>query len=150
MKLVPWHRFCHPPKETISTDIVSKAELARKAGVDVQTISRVAEVQDDPEITAALREGKMSTREAVRERQRKVEQKAEKFQPQKDFYKMSADVASTITWLRDIIRRDWESGLRMGKMDIKGHAPRIIKYIDEAIERLERFKKMLEEALDNG
>lgn len=131
---------------TVKPGVPTYTDLARKAGVSVPTVKRVATVQDDDELKEQLRSGETSARAAEREYERKVVEKGAK--PKQDFYKMSAEVASTITWLRDIIRRDWESGLRMGKVDVKGHVPRLIKYIDEAIERLEKFKAALEEAYD--
>lgn len=127
----------------------SYTDLARKAGVSDMTISRVTEIQDSPDLKAAVREGTMSATEAQRERHRRTIAKAERVQPAIDEYKRSAGVMETITLLRAIINRDWSSGLHQGKFDIKGHAPRIIGYIDDAIKSLKEFRAEVEEELRN-
>ena len=93
-----------------------------------------------------MREGRLTAREASREAERRAIEKGEKVQPQEDHWKAAPAVKETITNLRWIIKQDWGAGLEQGKVDVKGHIPRIIGYIDDAMVVLENLKTKLQEA----
>jgi len=129
----------------------SYTELARKAGVSEQTIKRVAEVQDRPELTAQLREGTMTARSASNERMREVAKKAE-IEPTWQGLYAKAPYANAITQALSAVINGVDRWLSneygLSKIDPRGHTPLLLKRVDQAIAALERFKKALEELRD--
>jgi len=135
-------------KESRGGDEISRAELAREAGVDAITVERIADAQRFPDLKAKLRAGDLDARAAEREVMKKTVAKAEKNRPKVDEYKSAPSVKDVIRRLREIVGYGWLKGLEHGKVDVKGHIPRIIVYCDEAIDILQNFRDTLQREWD--
>jgi len=138
------------PPESTSRDVLSMADAASLVGVSVATVQRVTAASVHEDLSRAMRlydeevdefgNGPLTPVEAYREHMRRTNTGFDA-----DPYKQSLDVKEVIMLLREVINKEWESGLDVGKVDVKGHIPRILGYIDDAVERLGKFKVALEE-----
>ena len=135
--------------------------VSKELNVSRMTVARVAEAQDDEELKAQLREGKIEANAAARAISQKVaSEQIKKFKEREEgkipatwqgLYALAPNAKQITDTLSRVINgtNKWltnEYGL--DRIDPKGHTPLLITKTDEAIKALTRFKTRLEELRD--
>jgi hypothetical protein len=139
----------------------SYADVARETNTSVQTVARVAEVQDDEELKAQLRAGEIEARAAQRSARNKVENQQLKKFKERERGKVPATwqglyaLAPKVNLITNILGQvtngvdRWLSNeYGLDRIDPKGHTPLLITKTEQAIQSLTKFKKALEDLRD--
>jgi len=116
---------------------------ANKRNWEKEFSEEVAErLRDFPQLEKRYKAGKISAWSAhIRMEEMKGRTPIHRLRPCAD------DSKQIVRQLRAVKMRAplWSAGMRLGKIDTIGHAPRMIGLVNEAIEALEEFKNDLQE-----